>query len=225
MKLLLAEDTADLSKVLCAVLTHEGYDVDPVFDGEEAMERIRANGYDCLILDIMMPKKDGIEVLREVRAKNIVTPVLMLTAKSEIDDRVAGLDAGADDYLTKPFAMKELLARIRSMTRRQPAMTDTTLTFGDLTLRRSDALLGGPEGEMRLANKEFQVMEMMMTNSGQVIPTERFLEKIWGYDSESEINVVWVNISGLRKKIAELGAHVRIKAARGVGYLLEEIKE
>ena len=225
MRLLLAEDERLLSDALVTMLQHNNYSVDAVYDGEDALDYLRTGDYDGAILDIMMPKKDGITVVRTIRAEGFDLPIIMLTAKSEIDDRVEGLDSGADDYLTKPFAMKELLARIRSITRRQPSLTDTTLTFGDLTLRRSDAMLGGPEGETRLANKEFQIMEMMMTNSGQVIPTERFLEKIWGYDSESEINVVWVNISGLRKKIAELGAHVRIKAARGVGYLLEEIKE
>jgi DNA-binding response OmpR family regulator len=150
-------------------------------------------------------------------------PVLLLTAKSEIDDRVAGLDSGADDYLTKPFAAKELLARIRSMTRRQPELQSAELRFGDLTLDRAGFVLAGPTDSAHLSNKEFQMMEMLLGNPGRVIPTERFLEKIWGYDSDSEINVVWVYISGLRKKLTQLGAHVQIKAARGVGYSLEEL--
>ncbi len=152
----------------------------------------------------------------------MATPVLMLTAKSQIEDKVEGLDSGADDYLTKPFAMEELVARVRAITRRQPEFTDTNLSFGDMQLRRKDLALVGPSGELHLANKEYQIMEMLMVNPGQVIPTERFMEKVWGYDSDAEINVVWVNISGLRKKIVEIGAHVQIKAARGVGYLLAE---
>ena len=133
-----------------------------------------------------------------------------------------GLDAGADDYLTKPFAIKELLARIRSMTRRQPELSDSVLKFGNLSLDRSDYELAGPDGSTKLANKEFQIMEMLMTNPGQVISTERFLEKIWGYDTDAEVNVVWVYISTLRKKLASLGTSVQIKAARGVGYSLED---
>ena len=173
----------------------------------------------------MMPEVDGLTVLRTIRAAGSTLPVLLLTAKSQIDDRVEGLDSGADDYLTKPFSLKELMARIRAITRRQPEMTDPVLRFNDLTLRRSDAMLQGPGGELRLANKEYQIMEMLLTSPLQVIPTERFMEKVWGYDSDAEINVVWVNISGLRKKIAGLGAHVQIKAARGVGYLLAEAEE
>ena len=149
----------------------------------------------------------------------------MLTAKSQIEDRVEGLDSGADDYLTKPFAIKGLLARIRAITRRQPELTNPNLSFQDLTLSRSAFLLSGPQGQVRLANKEYQMIEMLMTNSRQVISTERFMEKVWGYESEATINVVWVNISSLRKKIAELGAHVQIKAARGVGYILEALDD
>ena len=177
--------------------------------------------FDMVLLDVMMPKKDGISVLKELRSAGFATPVIMLTAKSQIEDRVEGLDSGADDYLTKPFAMAELLARVRAISRRQPELTGTDLKFVDLKLDRAYYSLSGPDGRVRLANKEFQIMEMLMANSGQVISTERFMERVWGYDSEAEINVVWVNISGLRKKIAALGAHVQIKAARGVGYSLE----
>ena len=225
MRLLLAEDERMLSDALVEMLTHNNYSVDPVYDGEDALYYLQNGEYDGAILDIMMPKMDGLTVVRKLRASGSSLPVLMLTAKSEIDDKVEGLDSGADDYLTKPFAMKELLARIRAMTRRQPEMTGNTLTFGDLSLRRSDFALSAPGGEIRLGSKEYQIMEMLMANSGRVIPTERFMEKIWGYDSGAEINVVWVNISGLRKKLEQLGAHVLIKASRGVGYYLAEAAE
>ena len=221
MRLLLAEDERILSDALVEVLTHHNYSVDAVYNGPDAIDYLMAGNYDAAILDIMMPKKDGITVLKELRSAGFATPVIMLTAKSQIEDRVEGLDSGADDYLTKPFAMAELLARVRAISRRQPELTGTDLKFMDLKLDRADYSLSGPDGRVRLANKEFQIMEMLMANSGQVISTERFMERVWGYDSEAEINVVWVNISGLRKKIAALGAHVQIKAARGVGYSLE----
>ncbi|MBR6224228.1 MAG: response regulator transcription factor [Firmicutes bacterium] len=221
MRLLLAEDERILSDALVEVLTHNNYSVDAVYNGQDAIDYLLAGNYDAAILDIMMPKKDGISVLKELRSAGFATPVIMFTAKSQIEDRVEGLDSGADDYLTKPFAMAELLARVRAISRRQPELTGTDLKFMDLKLDRADYSLSGPDGQVRLANKEFQIMEMLMANSGQVISTERFMERVWGYDSEAEINVVWVNISGLRKKIAALGAHVQIKAARGVGYSLE----
>ncbi len=222
MRLLLAEDERILSDALVTILGHSGYSVDAVYDGREALDYLENGGYDGAVLDIMMPKMDGLTVLRKIREKGMTLPVLMLTAKAEIDDRVAGLDSGADDYLTKPFDSKELLARIRAMTRRQPELQDPVLQFGGLSLDRAGFTLSGAGGSARLSNKEFQIMEMLMGNPGQVVPTERFLEKIWGYDSEAEISVVWVYISGLRKKIAHLGAGVQIRAARGVGYSLEE---
>ena len=225
MRLLLAEDEKMLSEALVEMLNHNNYSVDAVYNGQDAIDYLLAADYDAAILDIMMPRKDGIQVVRELRQAGKNTPVLMLTAKSQIEDRVEGLDSGADDYLTKPFAIKELLARIRAITRRQPELTNPNVTFQDLTLSRADFLLSGPKGEVRLANKEYQMIEMLMTNSRQVISTERFMEKVWGYESEATINVVWVNISSLRKKIAELGAHVQIKAARGVGYILEALDD
>ena len=158
------------------------------------------------------------------RSEGSALPVLLLTAKSEIDDRVTGLDSGADDYLTKPFASKELLARIRAMTRRRTDLSDPVLRFGKLTLNRANYELSGPKGNFRLANKEFQMMEMLMENPGQIISSERFMEKIWGYDTEAEINGVWVYISYLRKKLETINAQVRIKATRNVGYSLEELR-
>lgn len=165
---------------------------------------------------------DGIQVLTKLREKGIDSPVLLLTAKSDIDDRITGLDSGADDYLTKPFAMGELLARIRAMTRRRTEFAPSTLTFGNVSLNRQSFELSGPNGSQKLGNKEFQMIEALMLNHGTLISTERFMEKIWGYDSDAEINVVWVYISYLRKKLGLIGADVEIKATRGVGYTLEE---
>ncbi|MCQ2486899.1 MAG: response regulator transcription factor [Clostridia bacterium] len=222
MRLLLAEDEKMLSDALVTVLQHNNYSVDAVYNGQDALDYLETGDYDGAILDIMMPKMDGLTVLRKIRAEGMTLPVIMLTAKGEIDDKVEGLDAGADDYLSKPFNMKELLARIRSMTRRQPELTGSVLEFGDLKLGRSDYEMTGPNGSTKLANKEFQMMEMLISNPGQVISTDRFLEKIWGYDTESEVNVVWVYISTLRKKLVSLGTSVQIKASRGVGYSLED---
>ena len=223
MRLLLAEDERDLSQALAAVLSHNHYSVDTVFDGQEALDYLEGQEYDGVILDIMMPKKTGLEVLKEIRSKGNQVPVLLLTAKTQVDDRVIGLDAGADDYLGKPFVMKELLARIRAMTRRQGGFTDNTVVCGNLKLDRSTYELSVGEKSIRLANKDFQIMEMLMVNSRQVIPTERFMEKIWGYDSETEINVVWVYLSNLRKKLTALGADVEIVVMRNQGYTLRRI--
>lgn len=224
MRLLLAEDEKMLSDALVALLTHSHYSVDAVGDGEEALDYLMNGDYDGAILDIMMPKMDGLTVLRKIRAAGMNLPVLMLTAKSEIDDRVEGLDAGADDYLTKPFASRELLAHIRAMTRRQPELSDSELNFADVKLDRAGFLLTGPDGSTNLNNKEFQLMETFLLNPTRVISTDQLFEKIWGYDTESEINVVWVTISNLRKKLKSTGSRVQIRATRNVGYSLEEPK-
>ncbi|MCI6277715.1 MAG: response regulator transcription factor [Clostridium sp.] len=221
MRLLIAEDEKELSDALCAILKHNNYSVDAVYNGQDAIDYIDGGNYDGAILDIMMPKVDGITVVQRIRDKGNMIPVLMLTAKSEIDDRVKGLDAGADDYLTKPFAAKELLARIRAMTRRQSEITQSVIEAGNITLNRLTYEISSSSGVFRLANKEFQMMEMFMVNMGQIISTELFMEKIWGYDSESEINVVWVYISYLRKKLSALEANIKIKAVRNKGYILE----
>lgn len=223
MRLLLAEDEKELSNALVSILKHNQYSVDAVYDGQEALDYLAGENYDGVILDVMMPKKDGITVLKEIRRQGNQVPVLLLTAKAEIDDRVLGLDAGADDYLTKPFAMKELLARIRAMTRRQMAAADNTITVGNLTLDRAAYTLSTVKDSLRLGNKEYQMMEMFMANPGQIIPAERFMEKIWGYDTETEINVVWVYISNLRKRLASLEANMIIKAVRNAGYTLEKM--
>lgn len=224
MRLLLAEDERELSNALMVILKHNNYSVDAVYDGQEALDYLDAENYDGVILDIMMPKIDGISVLKTLREKGNSIPVLMVTAKSEIDDKVLGLDCGADDYLTKPFATKELLARIRSMTRRQSEVTNSVLTFQNISLNRATFGLSSSQGSFRLANKEFQMLEMLMLNPKHPISTERFMEKIWGYDSEAELNVVWVYISYLRKKLSAIGSTVQIKATRNTGYSLEEIK-
>ena len=222
MRLLLAEDEREMSNALVAILKHNHYSVDAVYDGQEALDYLQTDLYDGAILDIMMPKLDGISVLKKIRAQGNDIPVLLLTAKSQIDDRVLGLDAGADDYLTKPFAMKELLARIRAITRRQGEVCDAILSFGGVELDRSIYTLANGNQTVRLANKEYQMMEMLLMNPKQIISAEQLMDKIWGYDTETELNVVWVYISYLRKKLASIDAKIVIKAVRGVGYSLEE---
>ena len=221
MRLLLAEDEKELAKALAVILRHNNYSVDVVHNGEDALCYLENADYDGAILDIMMPKVDGLTVLRRIREGGNVIPVLILTAKSEIDDRVEGLDAGADDYLTKPCAMKELLARVRAMLRRRTESVDTKLTFGDLTLELSSCMLCCGEAKTRLTNKEFQMLEMLITADGGIISVERFMDKIWGYDSETEQNVVWVYVSYLRRKLLSIGSKVEIEAHRNLGYSLE----
>lgn len=223
MRLLLAEDERALSKALATIQERSNYSVDTVYDGEAALEYLAADNYDGVILDIMMPKKDGITVLKELRSRGSKIPVLILTAKSEVDDKVLGLDSGANDYLTKPFHSRELLARIRAMTRTQSSQTSSVLQMGNITLDQRTYELSSPTGSFRLANREFQILELLMQNPGNLISAERLMEKIWGYDSETEISVVWVYISYLRKKLSALGANIQIRATRNVGYCLEEI--
>lgn len=223
MRLLLAEDERALSKALATILERSNYSVDTVYDGEAALEYLAADNYDGVILDIMMPKKDGITVLKELRSRGSKIPVLILTAKSEVDDKVLGLDSGANDYLTKPFHSRELLARIRAMTWAQSSQTSSVLQMGNITLDQRTYELSSPTGSFRLANREFQILELLMQNPGNLISAERLMEKIWGYDSETEISVVWVYISYLRKKLSALGANIQIRATRNVGYCLEEI--
>ncbi len=224
MRLLLAEDEKALSKALVAILERNNYSVDPVYDGKSALEYIETGNYDGAVLDIMMPVMDGINVLQEIRKRGNLIPVLLLTAKSEIDDKVLGLDSGANDYLTKPFNSRELLARIRAMTRVQTAQSSSLLHMGNVTLNRATFELSTPSGSFRLANKEFQMIELLMNNPRVLISSERLMEKIWGFDSEAEINVVWVYISYLRKKLTALNANIQIKATRNAGYSLEDIK-
>lgn len=225
MRILLAEDEKELSNALVAILKHNNYSVDAVYNGTDALDYGLAANYDIIILDIMMPKLNGLEVLKKLREAGIQTPILMLTAKSEIEDRIEGLDLGADDYVSKPFAMGEFLARIRAMGRRKSEFTPNIVTVGNITLNKESYELSNREIQIRLGNKEYQMMEMLMVNPKRLISTEQFMERIWGYDAQAEINVVWVYISYLRKKLDSLHANVKIKAIRGAGYQLEVNEE
>ncbi len=217
MRILLVEDEKLLSRVIVKLLEKDNYSVDPVYDGEEALMYLESDNYDCVILDIMLPKVDGITVLKKTRMAGNHIPILMLTAKAEVDDKVLGLDSGADDYLTKPFDSKELLARIRRITRSKNDF-DSKIRFGNTSLDRTTFELSTQKGSFRLANKEYQLMEMFISNPNQVFSSERIMEKIWGYDSDSEINVVWVYISYLRKKLTALESDIELKASRNAGY-------
>ena len=221
MRLLFAEDEKSLSRAVCEILKKNNYSVDPVYDGQDALDYLMAGEYDGAILDVMMPKLDGFQVLRALRERGNRVPVLMLTARSEVDDKVEGLDSGANDYLTKPFAARELLARIRAMTRQGSAQADSVLRFGNLMLNQANMELAGPDGRFRLGGKEFQLMELLMANAGRIIPTERIMERVWGYDTDTDISVIWVYVSYLRKKLAAAGADVVIRATRNAGYSLE----
>jgi DNA-binding response OmpR family regulator len=214
MKLLLAEDTSDLNKAVTSILKIEKYEVDSVFDGEAAIKRINETDYDGVILDIMMPKKDGIEVLKEMRKRHILTPVLLLTAKAEIDDRVAGLDAGADDYLPKPFAMKELLARIRSMTRRYIEYESASFEYEDLILDPKSFALSS-RNSISLSVKEFELMQLFLSNPDIVFSTEHILEKVWKNEKEAQEDTVWLYITYLRGKLLSVGSKVSIEGERG----------
>ena len=225
MRLLLAEDEKALSKALTTILERSKYSVDAVYDGQSALDYLKMDNYDGVILDIMMPKVDGLTVLKKIREQGNLIPVLLLTAKSEVDDKVEGLDAGANDYLAKPFHSKELLARIRAMTRTQAAQADSKLHVGNVTLDRAAFELSTPKGSFRLANKEFQMLELLMNNPHQLISSERFLEKIWGYDSEAEINVVWVYISYLRKNLPPFMQIYRLKRLEMPGILWRKLHD
>ena len=223
MRILMAEDETALAKAVGRILERNNYSVDIVYNGIDALQYLASGEYDLAILDIMMPGMDGITVLQRIRQQRNPVPVILLTAKSEIDDKVSGLDSGANDYITKPFDTRELLARIRVLTRsQQPA--DSKLHFGNISLDRANFVLSTSTGSFRLANKEYQMMEMLMSNPGILISSERFMEKIWGYETDTEINVVWVYISYLRKKLAALQANIQIRSSRNAGYMLEEIR-
>ncbi|MBQ9145415.1 MAG: response regulator transcription factor [Clostridia bacterium] len=220
MRILLVEDDRDLSGAIARMLQLHDYEVSCAYDGIEALEALAANAdFQLIIMDIMMPRLDGMAALKRMRHDGVRTPILMLTAKADVDDRVSGLDAGANDYLPKPFAMKELMARIRALTRRFEE--SAPLRLGNLTLTPSTFELSA-KTSLRLTNKEYKLMEYLLLNHGMYLSTERIMEHVWDYDSEAEINVVWVFISALRKKLESIGADHTIKAARGVGYRLEK---
>ncbi len=221
MRILLAEDERPLARALVKIFEKNNYSADAVHNGADALMYLDGGNYDVAIFDIMMPIMDGITALKKLREMGNNIPVLMLTAKAEIDDKVLGLDTGANYYLTKPFDTKELLACIRAITRTD-TVQESKLCFGNVSLDRSTFEISSPTGSFRLANKEFQMMEMLMLNLHHIIPAERFMEKIWGFESDAEINVVWVYISYLRKKLTALNANITIKSSRNAGYSLEE---
>lgn len=224
MKLLFAEDDLDLSMAVKTLLERSGFLVDAVPDGAEALEYARTEAYDGIILDWMMPEMDGVEVLRELRRRGIRTPCLLLTARDSVEDRVSGLDAGADDYLSKPFNGSELLARIRAMLRRRDTYVPDVIVWEDLQLDKGSCELKCGTHATRLTGKMYQMMEVFMENPGYLFSVQQLMDKIWGWESEAEINVVWVNISQLRKKLTELGSGTEIRVHRGTGYSLERKK-
>ena len=221
MRLLIAEDELDLAEVLAVFFEKNHFAVDTVHNGFDAYEYAVSDAYDAIILDVMMPKMNGIEVLQKLRAEGVNTPIMMLTAKGEKDDRITGFNAGADDYLPKPFDPDELISRVRAMLRRSEAYRPTVPAFGDLTLDPASGVLACRGESVRLGGREFQIMELFMRNPGQVFSAERIMEKVWGWDNEAEINVVWVNISNLRKKVKAIGSTAALAANRGLGYMLE----
>ena len=224
MKLLYAEDEISMSEAIVDILEYHNYTVDAVYEGDAALKYARSEQYDGIILDIMMPYRSGLEVLKMLRREGRRTPVLLLTARSEVEDRITGFDSGADDYLPKPFDMGELLARVRAMLRRKENYTLSVLTFGNISLDSRSFELKGKEGSVFLPKLEYQLMELLMLNKGIYLSTEDILVKVWGYDTDVEIGVVWVYISYLRKKLAELNADIVIKAKRNIGYTLEIAK-
>ena len=222
MKILLAEDDKELSNAVTRVLKVSNYDVDQAYDGQEALDYIDYMKYDVIIMDIMMPKMDGITCVKRIREKKCHTPIIMLTAMSETDDKVNGLDAGADDYLTKPFVVKELLARIRALLRRDSTIVDN-YSIGNVVLDSQTFEIKNGNKSQRLTAKEYKLMELLIRNKNQIISTERIMDDIWDLDSDAEINVVWVFISSLRKKLEQIEADHMIKAVRGLGYRLEAL--
>ena len=221
MRLLIAEDEEDLAEALGAFFEKNHFSVDIVHDGRAACEYAESSVYDAFILDVMMPNMDGFTALRRMRACGDKTPIMMLTARGGTSDRIAGFDSGADDYLPKPFDPDELLSRVRAMLRRSDSYRPSVLAFGDLTLDPGTGMLSCAGAQVRLSGREFQLMELFLRSPGMLFSAERLMEKIWGWDSEAEINVIWVNISNLRKKIKSIGSKVQINASRGLGYLLE----
>lgn len=221
MKVLIIEDEKQLSEALVTILTQKGYAVDAVYDGLAGEDYALSGVYDVIILDIMLPKKNGLEVLRSLRKNKLETPILVLTAKSEIEDKIVGLDYGADDYLTKPFASGELLARIRAIARRQGTYLGDELCCGGTILNRDNHEISYQGNSVKLGLKEYQILEFLMQNHKQIIPKERFIEKIWGFDSETEYNAIEVYISFIRKKLTAINSDLQIKATRGIGYSLE----
>ena len=222
MRLLIAEDDLDLAEALTVFFEKNHFSVDAVHNGFDAYEYASSSRYDGVILDVMMPKMNGIQVLERLRAEGCKTPIMMLTAKGRKDDRITGFNAGADDYLPKPFDPDELLSRVRAMLRRSEAYQPSVLSCGDVALDPSTGLLSCGGQSLRLSGREFQVLELFLRNPRQVFSAERIMERVWGWDNEAEINVVWVNISNLRKKLKTIGSRLSLRANRGLGYALED---
>lgn len=223
MRLLYAEDEVSMSEAVTEILTYHKYTVDAVYDGEEALQYAMTEKYDGIILDIMMPKLNGIDVLSRLRNSGCKTPILLLTAKSAVEDRIKGLNMGADDYLPKPFVMGELLARIRAMLRRREDFTPDIVRYGNIYLNMQNFELGTDAQSFTLPKTEYKIMELLMLNRGIYVSAEDMLTKVWGYDTDADTNNVWVYISYLRKRLVALNANIEIKAKRGVGYTLEAI--
>lgn len=222
MRMLIAEDEVGLAKGLKFLLEKNNFTVDIVHDGVDALACCDSVAYDAVILDIMMPKKDGLSVLAELREKGSAVPVMLLTAKAEIEDRVAGLDCGADDYLPKPFATQEFLARVRALVRRNAGYSGKTLSFGSTCLDCGSYELRCGDSAVRLNNKEFQVLELFFRHPRQVFSSEHLMDKLWNLEADVGIDVVWTYIGFVRKKLRSVGADVEIRTVRGAGYALEE---
>ena len=221
MRIFIAEDEVATAKALKILLEKAMYSVDIVHNGDDAWDYIQEGSYEVIVLDIMMPGKSGIEVLSLIRQNGIRTPVLLLTSKAEIEDRVAGLEAGADDYLPKPFATSELIARVKALGRRSENYKDSVQSIGNIVLDSNKYEISVGKKSVKLTNKEFQLMELFVLHPGQAFSTEHLMEKIWGYDTESDIDVVWTTIGYVRKKLRQIKANVELKTLRGIGYALE----
>jgi len=222
MKLLYAEDEPAMAEAVADILEFHKFTVDVVSDGEEALDYARSETYDGIILDIMMPKKNGLEVLSQLRRDGCRTPVLLLTAKAEVEDRIEGLDLGADDYLPKPFAMGELIARVRAMLRRRDEYQPDVVTFGDISLNPKTYELSSEDKSVVLPNLEYRLFETLMNNRGMYLSAEQLLVKVWGYDTDADVSTVWVYLSGLRKRLSGIGSRVTIQSKRNIGYTLAE---
>ncbi len=223
MRILVAEDNRSYCRALTAILEHAGYTVDAVYTGSDALDYGVANLYDGIILDIMMPGIDGVEVIRRLRAAGVHTPVMVLTAKTQMNDRIEGYDAGADDYMSKPFHSEELLARVRALVRRRPSYRPDALTFADVTLDGGDHSVTGPLGQARLTGKEYQILELLARDPGRSVSTEEFCKRVWCWEDMPDMSVVRVHISSLRKKLDQVSGRVLIRGERGVGYSLQEL--
>ena len=225
MKILIIKDEKPLACALNEILAKNHYLADCVYDGEDGLEHALSGIYDVILLDIMLPKMNGFQVLSQLREEKVSTPVIMLTAKAEVDDKVKGLDYGADDYLTKPFETKELLARIRAVTRRKEPFVSEELTFGNLTLDKTNLKITSTLKEIKVSLKEYLILELLIKNTGHVISKEQFIERIWGFDFEGEYNIIEVYISFVRKKLKSIRSNVKIAVIRGLGYTLERAND